>query len=60
MSLRNFLDSIGRLLKLVRRPTRDDFSTSIRITTLGVGVLGVIGFLIKFMSAILLVARTTP
>ncbi len=59
MSLRNFLDSIGRLLKLVRKPTRDDFAASIKITILGLGVLGVIGFLIKFMSSILLQAKPT-
>jgi protein translocase SEC61 complex gamma subunit len=59
LSLRNFLGSISRLLKLIRRPTKDDFTTSIKTTLLGVGVLGIIGFLIKFMSAILLVARPT-
>ncbi len=60
MSLKGFVSSIGRLIKLIRRPTRDDFTTSIKITILGVGILGIIGFLIKFMSSILLVARTTP
>ena len=60
MSLKGFVSSIGRLIKLIRKPTREDFTTSIKITILGVGVLGIIGFLIKFMSSILLVARTTP
>jgi protein translocase SEC61 complex gamma subunit len=60
LSLKGFVSSIGRLIKLIRRPTRDDFTTSIKITILGVGILGIIGFLIKFMSSILLVARTTP
>ena len=60
MSLKGFVSSIGRLIKLIRKPTREDFTTSIKITILGVGILGIIGFLIKFMSSILLVARTTP
>jgi len=60
LSLKGFVSSIGRLIKLIRKPTREDFTTSIKITILGVGVLGIIGFLIKFMSSILLVARTTP
>ena len=57
MPFRSFLGSVGRLLKLVKRPSRDDFMASTKITILGIGVLGVIGFIIKFMSAIFLVAR---
>ena len=60
MPLRSFFESVGRLLKLVRRPSRDEFTTYAKTTLLGVGVLGVIGFIIKFMSAILLVASPTP
>jgi len=61
LPLRSFFESIGRLLKLVRRPDRDDFTTSTKITLMGIGLLGVIGFIIKFMSAILIVARpVTP
>ena len=59
MPLRGFLGSIGRLIKLIRKPTREDFSTSLKITILGIGVLGIIGFLIKFMSSILLAAKAT-
>ena len=50
-------ESVGRLIKLIKRPTREDFTTSTKITLLGIGILGIIGFIIKFMSAILLVAR---
>jgi len=57
LPLRSFLGSVGRLLKLVKRPSRDDFTVSIKVTLLGIGILGVIGFIIKFMSAILLAAR---
>lgn len=59
MAVRSFLGSVGRLLKLVRRPSRDDLMTSTKVTLLGIGALGIIGFIIKFMSAILLVARPT-
>lgn len=59
MFLRNFLESIGHILKLVRKPTRDDFTTSVKITILGIGVIGVIGFIIKFMGSILLQAEPT-
>jgi len=50
-------ESVGRLIKLIKRPTREEFVISTKITILGIGILGVIGFIIKFMSAILLVAR---
>jgi protein translocase SEC61 complex gamma subunit len=59
LPLRGILDSTSRLLKLVKRPTRDDFTTSIKITLIGVGLLGVIGFIVKFMGTILLAARPT-
>jgi len=59
LAVRSFLGSVGRLLKLVRRPSRDDLMTSTKVTLLGIGALGIIGFIIKFMSAILLVARPT-
>jgi protein translocase SEC61 complex gamma subunit len=50
-------ESVSRLIKLIKRPTREEFVISTKITILGIGILGVIGFIIKFMSAILLVAR---
>jgi protein translocase SEC61 complex gamma subunit len=57
LKLSGRFESVGRLIKLIKRPTREDFVISTKITILGIGILGVIGFIIKFMSAILLVAR---
>jgi protein translocase SEC61 complex gamma subunit len=57
LKLSGRFESVGRLIKLIKRPTREEFVISTKITILGIGILGVIGFIIKFMSAILLVAR---
>jgi len=53
MGLRSFLSSANRLLKLAKKPGRDELWLSIKICLLGVIVIGVLGFVIKLISGIL-------
>jgi protein translocase SEC61 complex gamma subunit len=41
------------LLKLAKKPGRDELWLSIKICFLGIIVIGVVGFIIKFISATL-------
>jgi len=53
MGLRSFLSSTRRLLKLAKKPGRDELWISIRISVLGVVVIGVVGYIIKIISSFL-------
>lgn len=53
MSIRSFLSSCKRLLKLVGRPSREEIWLYIRISVIGIGVLGVMGFVVKFIASML-------
>lgn len=53
MGLRSFLSSAAKLLKLAKKPGRDELWLSIKICFLGIIVIGIVGFIIKFVSAAL-------
>jgi protein translocase SEC61 complex gamma subunit len=53
LSVRRFFGSTARLIKLAKKPARDELWLSIKITILGVAAIGVIGYIIKFLSAAL-------
>ena len=53
MGLRSFLSSAAKMLKLAKKPGRDELWLSIKICVLGIVVIGVVGFIIKFISAAL-------
>ena len=53
MGLRSFLSSAAKMLKLAKKPGRDELWQSIKICFLGILVIGIVGFLIKFISATL-------
>ena len=50
MGIRSFFKTTITLFKLARKPTREELSISIRITLLGIAVLGTIGFIIRFLA----------
>jgi protein translocase SEC61 complex gamma subunit len=41
------------MLKLAKKPGRDELWLSVKICVLGIVVIGVVGFIIKFISAAL-------
>jgi protein transport protein SEC61 subunit gamma-like protein len=50
VAVREFVSSCKRLIKLIEKPDRQELWLSIKISLLGVGIIGVIAFIIKFIS----------
>ncbi len=53
MGLRSFLSSARRLMKLAKKPGKDELWVSIRICILGILVIGVIGYIVKIISSVI-------
>jgi len=53
MGLRSFLGAAARLLKLAKKPGRSELWLSVKICLLGIAVIGVMGFVIKFISGLI-------
>ncbi|HVP26101.1 MAG TPA: protein translocase SEC61 complex subunit gamma [Candidatus Bathyarchaeia archaeon] len=51
MSLRSFLSQCARTLKLAIKPGRSELWLSIKICFLGIGVIGIVGFVIKLLAS---------
>jgi len=49
----SFLKSASKMLKLAKKPGREELWLSLRICFLGIIVIGLIGFVIKLMVALL-------
>ncbi|MFH0748600.1 MAG: protein translocase SEC61 complex subunit gamma [Candidatus Bathyarchaeota archaeon] len=50
MGIKSFLESCKRLVKLIGKPETKELSASIRISVIGLGVLGILGFIIKLLA----------
>ena len=50
MGIKNWLSQAGRTLKLANKPGREELWLSIKISLLGIGVIGVVGYVIKLLS----------
>ena len=53
MGLRSFLSQSARTLKLAIKPGTSELWLSIKICFLGIGAIGLIGFIIKLVSSVL-------
>lgn len=53
MGLRSFIKSSLRLLKLAKKPGKDELWLSIKICFLGILIVGAIGFIIYFLASII-------
>jgi protein translocase SEC61 complex gamma subunit len=53
MGLRSFLSQSARTLKLAIKPGASELWLSIKICFLGIGAVGLIGFIIKLVSSVL-------
>ncbi len=49
MGIRDWLSQAARTLKLASKPDRDELWLSIKISLLGIGAVGLIGFVIKLI-----------
>jgi protein translocase SEC61 complex gamma subunit len=59
MGLRDFLAQCARTIKLAVKPGRSELWLSIKICLLGIGAVGLIGFVIKLLSSVLQPGSTT-
>ena len=50
MGIKSFIAQCARTLKLAVKPGREELWLSVKISVLGIGVVGLIGFVIKFLS----------
>jgi protein translocase SEC61 complex gamma subunit len=50
MGVRSFLSQCARTLKLAVKPGRTELWLSIKISLLGIGAVGLVGFIIKLLS----------
>jgi protein translocase SEC61 complex gamma subunit len=54
MGIRSWLSQAARTLKLASKPDREELWLSIKISALGIGVVGLIGFVIKLLASFLM------
>ncbi|MEM3442454.1 MAG: protein translocase SEC61 complex subunit gamma [Candidatus Bathyarchaeia archaeon] len=53
MGLKSFLEQALKTLKLAVKPGRSELWLSIKICFLGIGAIGLVGFVIKLLASIL-------
>jgi len=53
MGIRSWLTQAARTLKLATKPGREELWLSIKISLLGIGVVGIVGFVIRELSSII-------
>lgn len=53
MGIKSWLQQAGRTLKLAVKPDREELWLSIKISILGIGAIGLIGFIIKLVGTAL-------
>ena len=50
MGLKSWLQQAARTIKLASKPGREEVWLSIKISLLGIGIIGLIGFVVKLLS----------
>jgi protein transport protein SEC61 subunit gamma and related proteins len=53
MGTREFLKSMGSVIRLSKKSDREQFMLYLKLVLLGVAVVGTLGFIIKFISTAL-------
>jgi len=53
MGVRSFLAQCARTLKLATKPRRTELWLSIRISFLGIGAIGLVGFVIRLLASVI-------
>jgi protein translocase SEC61 complex gamma subunit len=53
MGLRSWLQQAARTLKLASKPDREELWLSVKISVLGIGAVGLLGFVIRLLASIL-------
>ena len=50
MGIKSWLTQAGRTLKLASKPGREELWLSIKVSLLGIGLIGAVGYIIKLLS----------
>jgi len=53
MGIRSWLTQAARTIKLATKPGREELWLSIKISLLGIGAVGLVGFLIRFLASVI-------
>ena len=53
MVLKSFLKQCGRVWQLLKKPSKEEFTTISKVSAIGLGLVGVIGFLVSMIMDIL-------
>lgn len=51
--IKRFLKETGRVLRLTKKPSKEEFKTALKITSLGTAVIGALGFIIFLLRQVL-------
>ncbi len=47
--LKSFITQSRRVFRVTKKPSKDEFKTIVKVTAIGIAIIGVIGFLIHFV-----------
>jgi protein transport protein SEC61 subunit gamma-like protein len=45
--VKNFLKECRRILKVTKKPSREEYKTIVKVSAIGMGIVGLLGFLIN-------------
>lgn len=51
---KQFIKECGRVLKVTKKPTGEEFKTIVKVSGLGMAIIGLIGFVIHLLKQLLL------
>jgi len=51
--IKRFLKETYRVLRITKKPTREEFKTTVKVTSLGALIIGAIGFIIFLLKQLL-------
>ncbi|MBD3361882.1 protein translocase SEC61 complex subunit gamma [Candidatus Woesearchaeota archaeon] len=51
--IKHFLVECKRVLKVTKKPSRDEFKNIVKVTGIGILIIGLIGFLIHFVKELI-------
>ncbi len=52
-NLKKFITECKRVLRITKKPDREEFLTIVKISSIGMGLIGLIGFIVFFIKHIL-------
>ena len=50
MSLKSFINECARVLKVTKKPTKDEYKAIVKVSGLGILIIGLLGFVIQLVS----------